>query len=166
MILTGFEANRAQLFNSKLSKYRIIHFATHVVIDGDSLNRSGIVLSLINRHGNHQNRFVRFRDIYSLHLPADLVVLSACQSNLGRYTPGGGLVGLTHGFIYAGSKSVVGSLWKVDDRATEELMEHFYRALLSEGKTPAAALRAAKTAMWESRQWGAPFYLGWFRPAG
>jgi CHAT domain-containing protein len=78
-----------------------------------------------------------------MHLSADLVVLSACDTALGREVRGEGLLSLTRGFLHAGAPRVLASLWRVEDRATGELMARFYRGLLAEGRTPAAALRAA-----------------------
>jgi CHAT domain-containing protein len=95
-------------------------------------------------------------------LPAELVVLSACQTGLGKEIKGEGLVGLTRGFMYAGAARVMASLWKVDDKATAELMKRFYRGMLQEGKRPAAALRAAQVEMWRRPPWQLPYYWGAF----
>jgi len=97
-----------------------------------------------------------------LDLSADLVVLSACRTGLGKDVRGEGVVGLTSGFMYSGAKSVVASLWKVDDEATEELMGHFYAAMLRDGLAPSAALRTAKREMWKVERWRAPFYWAAF----
>jgi CHAT domain-containing protein len=97
-----------------------------------------------------------------LKLPADLVVLSACQTGLGKEIKGEGLVGLTRGFMYAGATRVVVSLWNVNDRATADLMTTFYRKMLRENQRPAAALRAAQVEMWRQRQWQAPYYWAAF----
>src|SRR6185295_13830918 len=99
---------------------------------------------LVDEQGRPQDGFLRLNEIYNLKLGADLVVLSACQTALGKEIRGEGLVGLTRGFMYAGAPRVVASLWNVNDRATAELMRRFYRAMLSEGMRPAAALRAAQ----------------------
>src|SRR4029079_1643095 len=101
-------------------------------------------------------------DIYSLDLSAELTVLSACQTALGKDIKGEGLVGLTHAFMSAGSKSVVASLWKVDDRATAVLMADFYEAMLQQGMTPSAALRSAKLKMMRDKQWNEPYYWAGF----
>jgi CHAT domain-containing protein len=161
-MVTGFQANRAWLFKGELSKYRIVHFATHTILDSERPELSGIVMSLVDEHGSHQNGFLTLHDIYSLDLPAELVVLSASQTNVGRNIRGEGLAGLTHGFMYAGAKSTIGSLWQVDDRATSELMENFYSALLKNGATPAAALRAAKLSMWKQKRWHSPYFWAAF----
>ncbi len=93
-------------------------------------------------------------------------MLSACQTALGKEIRGEGLIGLTRGFMYAGSPRVVASLWKVDDVATAELMKHFYRGVLVEGMRPAAALRAAKIEMLKQKRWRAPYYWAAFELQG
>jgi CHAT domain-containing protein len=115
-----------------------------------------------NKDGGRENGFLSLQDIHNLSLSADLVVLSACETGLGKDVKGEGLVGLTRGFMYAGSKSVVASLWKVDDRATSELMGHFYREMLREGLPPAAALRSAKQSVRRQKRWGAPYFWAGF----
>jgi len=106
--------------------------------------------------------FLRMHEIYNLRLPADLVVLSACQTALGRDIRGEGLIGLTRGFMYAGARSVVASLWQVDDESTAELMKRFYRAMLKEKRRPADALRAAQLEMSRDKRWSAPFHWAGF----
>jgi len=106
--------------------------------------------------------FLRLHQIYNLGLRAELVVLSACQTAPGRDLRGEGLVGLTRGFLYAGAHSVLASLWEVDDESTAALMKRFYHALLSEGRPPAAALRAAQLEMAHEKRWAAPFYWAGF----
>jgi hypothetical protein len=91
-----------------------------------------------------------------------MVVLSACNTGLGKDVKGEGLVGLTRGFMHAGSARVMASLWQVDDEATAELMKHFYRQMLVEKKSPAAALRGAQTAVRQQRRWSAPYYWAAF----
>src|SRR6185295_6798363 len=99
-------------------------------------------------------------------LQANLVVLSACQTALGKQIKGEGLVGLTRGFMYAGAPRVVASLWQVDDRATAQLMARFYEAMLSKGIRPAAALRTAQVAMWKEKRWQGPHYWAAFTLQG
>jgi CHAT domain-containing protein len=101
-------------------------------------------------------------DTFNLQLPADLVVLSACQTALGKEIKGEGLVGLTRGFMYAGAERVAASLWQVDDEATAQLMRHFYRGMLKDGLRPAAALRAAQLEMSRSSRWSSPYYWAGF----
>jgi CHAT domain len=91
-----------------------------------------------------------------------LVMLSACQTGLGKEIKGEGLVGLTRGFMYAGAARVVVSLWSVNDRATAELMAKFYRKMLKENQRPAVALRSAQVEMWRSSQWQSPYFWAAF----
>jgi CHAT domain-containing protein/uncharacterized protein HemY len=166
MVVTGFDASRARAISGELGQYRIVHFATHGFINNEHPELSGIVLSLVNERGDPEDGFLQLHDIYNLKLSADLVVLSACSTGLGKEIKGEGLVGLTRGFMYAGSRSVMASLWKVEDHATAELMGHFYDGLLKDGLPPPAALRAAKEAMWRKRRWHSPFFWAAFELQG
>jgi CHAT domain-containing protein/tetratricopeptide (TPR) repeat protein len=157
-----FKANRALATSAELAQYRIVHFATHGLLDTVHPALSGIVLSLVDEQRKPQDGFLRLQDIYNLHLPAELVVLSACQTGLGKEVRGEGLVGLTRGFMYAGAKRVMASLWKVNDNATAELMKRFYEAVLIRQQSPSAALREAQIAMWRQRQWQSPYYWAGF----
>lgn len=161
-VAKGFDASRETAMGSQLGKYQIVHFATHGLINSEHPELSGIALSMVNKNGAQENGFLQLHDIYNLNLSANLVVLSACNTGLGREVKGEGLIGLTRGFMYAGSKSVVASLWKVDDKATAELMSHFYQGMLQGGLTPAAALRSAKEMMRRQDRWHAPYYWAAF----
>jgi CHAT domain-containing protein/predicted negative regulator of RcsB-dependent stress response len=176
---TGFEAidfhaSRTTIGETDFSQYRIAHFATHGFVDYQHPELSGLVLSLVDERGNPQDGFLRMHDIYNLKLPVDLVVLSACNTGLGKEVKGEGLIGLTRGFMYAGARGVVASLWKVDDDATAELMKHFYGGMFTKGLTPAAALRDAQLALRSQKRWQSPYYWAAFeiqgeydqRPAG
>jgi CHAT domain-containing protein/tetratricopeptide (TPR) repeat protein len=158
----GFEADLSLATSAELRQYRIVHFATHGIIYGMHPQLYGIVLSLVDKEGRSQDGFLRLNEIYNLKLPVDLVVLSACQTALGKEIKGEGLVGLTRGFMYAGAARIVASLWKVDDKASAELMESFYEAVLRQRMTPSAALRAAQVAMWKNPRWKFPFYWAAF----
>jgi CHAT domain-containing protein/predicted negative regulator of RcsB-dependent stress response len=157
-----FRANRATATSDELSHYRIVHFATHGLLNSEHPELSGVVLSLVDERGRPQDGFLRLHEIFNLRLPVELVVLSACQTGLGKEIKGEGLVGLTRGFMYAGAARVVASLWQVHDAATAELMKSFYRRMLKDGMRPAAALRAAQIEMWKKPQWQSPFYWGGF----
>ncbi len=139
-----------------MGQYRIIHFATHGLINNHHPELSGIVLSLVDEQGRQQNGFLRLYDLYNLNLSADLVVLSACQTALRKEVQGEGLVGLTRGFMYAGAPRVVASLWQIDDRASAEFMKRFYEGLLGQKLRPAAALRDAQVSMQNDKRWHAP----------
>jgi CHAT domain-containing protein len=161
-----FKASRETALSKDLNDYRIVHFATHGLLNSEHPELSGIVLSLVNEQGQTVDGFLRLNEIYNLNLSADLVVLSACQTALGKEIKGEGLIGLTRGFMYAGSPRVVASLWKVDDVATAELMKLFYKKMLQEKMRPAAALRAAKVEMRQQKRWNAPFYWAAFEIQG
>ncbi len=158
----GFQANRTRALSSDIADYRIVHFATHGLLNNEHPELSGIVLSLFDQKGQQQDGFLRLHDIYNLKLPVELVVLSACNTGLGKDVKGEGLIGLTRGFMYAGASSVVASLWKVDDEATAELMRLFYDYMLSEGLSPAAALRKAQMTMSQQKRWESPYYWAGF----
>jgi len=162
----GFEASRTTATSPELAQYRIIHFATHALSDNKSPELSGLVLSLVDRKGKSQNGFLDLQDIYNLTLHADLVVLSACETALGKEIRGEGLIGLTRGFMYAGATRVLASLWKVDDVATAELMAGFYKALEQQGLQPAAALRQVQMDMWHRKRWASPYYWAGFQLQG
>jgi CHAT domain-containing protein/tetratricopeptide (TPR) repeat protein len=161
-----FDANRALAMSPELANYRIVHFATHGLINSQHPELSGLVLSLVDKQGRRQDGFLRAHDLYNLKLEADLVVLSACQTALGKQIKGEGLVGLVRGFMYAGAPRVVASLWDVKDEATAELMKRFYYKMLVEGMRPAAALRAAQVSMWKEPRWQAPYYWAGFMIQG
>lgn len=165
-VFTGFDATREQLAGADLSQYAILHFATHGVFDPKEPEKSGLFLSMVDRDGNPQNGFIGLQDVYGLHAPVDLVVLSACRTGLGKDVRGEGLIGLTRGFMYAGASSVMASLWKVDDEATAELMKRFYANMLQGGMPPAAALRAAQNSIRQEPQWRSPYFWAAFTLQG
>ena len=101
-----------------------------------------------------------------LNLPAELIVLSACNTGLGKEIKGEGLVGMVRGFMYAGAARVVSSLWKVDDEATAELMKRFYTLMFRNKMTASAALRLAQVEMWRQAKWHSPYYWAGFRSSG
>src|SRR5262245_41533190 len=158
-----FEASRTTALRPELGEYRIVHFATHGILNNVHPELSGIVLSLVDEAGQQQDGFLRLQDIYNLKLPAELVALSACQTGLGKEIKGEGLIGLTRGFMYAGAARIVASLWKVDDQATSELMKRFYQGMLGpEELSPVGALRQAQLSLWKQKQWRAPYYWAAF----
>ena len=161
-----FAANKTSVLDPSLSQYRYLHFATHGLLDTEQPGLSSLVLSMMDEHGQPRDGFLRANDIYNLKLPAELVVLSACQTGLGKDIKGEGLVGLTRGFMYAGAARVVVSLWNVNDQATADLMTKFYEKMLKQGERPAAALRAAQVEMWKQKQWQSPYYWAAFTMQG
>lgn len=162
VLAAGLDADRETAAGGLVGGASVVHFATHGYFDGEHPALSGVLLSLVDERGGRREGVLRLQDIYNLDLSADLVVLSACQTALGKDVSGEGIIGLARGFMYAGADGVVASLWKVDDEATAELMKRFYDGLLREGLPPAAALRAAKVAMWEQERWRAPYYWAAF----
>jgi CHAT domain-containing protein len=161
-----FDASRATATSDALSQYRIVHFATHGLLNAQHPELSGIVLSLVNRKGEPDNGFLQAHEMYNLKLGADLVVMSACQTALGKEVQGEGLVGLTRGLMYAGAARVVASLWRVPDVATAELMKRFYKGMLVDGLRPAAALRQAQVSIWQDGRWARPYYWAAFTMQG
>lgn len=157
-----FRASRATAMGPELSQFRHIHFATHGLLNSTHPQLSGIVLSLVDESGRRQDGYLRLHEIFNLDLPAELVVLSACQTGLGKELKGEGLIGLTRGFMYAGSPRIIASLWKVDDAATVDLMAAFYRGMLKEGLAPAAAMRRAQVEMLAQKQRQSPYYWAAF----
>ena len=121
------------------------------------------MLSLVDREGRPREGFVPASEVFNLSLSADLVVLSACRTALGKEVRGEGLVGLTRAFMYAGSPRVVASLWRVDDAATAELMTRFYAEMLGPRKLrPAAALKEAQARVRSQSRWSDPYYWAGF----
>ncbi len=166
LLALGPAASRDLVLAGGLRRYRILHFATHGLLHPVLPERSGIVLSLFDEKGKRLDGFLSAPDVAALDLPAETVVLSACQTGLGREMRGEGLVGLTHAFFRAGARRVVVSTWKVRDRATAELMARFYRHLLGDGLPPAAALRAAQLSIRNEPQWHAPYFWAGFSLQG
>jgi CHAT domain-containing protein len=162
MLALDFKASRATATSQALSQYRIVHFATHGITDSDHPELSGIILSLVNENGAKEDGYLRLHEIYNLKLPAELIVLSACESGVGKELKGEGLIALTRGFMYAGATRVVASLWKVDSAATAALMSEFYKEMFTNAKKPVAALRAAQLSMSTQPRWHDPYFWAGF----
>lgn len=165
--LLGYDANRDVVTSGTLTPFPILHFATHGLVSPAHPELSGLVLSLVDEQGQPQAGFLSLSDIYSLEISARLVVLSACDTGLGRQLQGEGLMGLTRGFFHAGAAGLVVSLWQVEDRSTAELMKRFYeelleKLLLKERLSPAAALRNAQISMLKDDKWNDPYYWAAF----
>lgn len=157
-----FNASQAAALSPQLADYRIIHFATHGILNSMHPELSGLLLSMVDPAGKPIDGFLQTHDIYSMKLRADLVVLSACQTALGTEIAGEGLVGLTRGFMYAGTPRVVASLWRVPDGPTAELMRIFYANMLGKGLPAAAALREAALSLRREPRWSSPYYWAAF----
>jgi CHAT domain-containing protein len=166
LLALDFDASKEAAEGTRAGASRVIHFATHAIIDGEHPELSGVALSMFDSSGHTRDGFLRAHEIFNLRLSADLVVLSACRTALGKEFKGEGLVGLARGFMYAGSPRVVGSLWATDDKATAELMVRFHRKMQKELLRPAAALRAAQVEMWRDRRWRPPYFWAGFTLQG
>ncbi|HQU82943.1 MAG TPA: CHAT domain-containing protein [Pyrinomonadaceae bacterium] len=162
----GENASRQRFLNGDFENYKILHFATHGFLNQKNPDLSGLVLSLYDKKRHPQNGFLRVIDLYSVRLNANLVVLSACQTGLGKDIEGEGIVGLTHGFMFAGASRVVSSLWKVEEAATAELMKRFYREMIVNKQNPASALRIAQNEMRQIPRFKNPRYWAGFTLTG
>jgi CHAT domain-containing protein len=161
--MRGLDANKNVATTMDLSGYRIIHFATHSLLDFRHPELSCIVLSQRDANRLEQDGFLRLNDIYNMKLAADLVVLSACQTAVGRDVRGEGLASLTRGFMYAGAARVVASLWKIDDEASKELMARFYDHMLgADHMSAAGALREAQLEIMKEQRWDHPYFWAAF----
>ena len=157
-----FKASRERLLNGEFDRFDILHFATHGFLNSRHPELSGLVLSLVDEKGNSQNGFLRTQDLYLLKIRPQMVVLSACQTGLGKQVENEGLIGLTRGFLANGTPRVIATLWKVDDVATAEFMSRFYRVLIKEKKLPSSALRAAQNEMRQIPRFSHPRYWAGF----
>ena len=153
-----FAASREMATTAELAQYRYVHLSTHGLLNSVHPELSGLVFSLVNERGEAQDGFLLAHEIFNLKIPAEAVVLSACETGIGKDIKGEGLVSLTRGFMYAGAPRVVVSLWGVSDSATTELMVRFYQGMLKEGRPPAAALRAAQLSLMNDKRWASPYY--------
>jgi CHAT domain-containing protein len=153
------EASEDNLQNRDLSRFRVVHVATHGLLDAERPQFTGLVLSLVGNRGG--DGFVRTDEVFNLRLGSPLVMLSACETGLGKEKRGEGVIGLTRAFMYAGAPTVGVSLWSVADKSTADLMTDFYKRLLASGTeltAPAAAMRGAQLALIDGKKYSAPFY--------
>lgn len=153
-----FAANRQAALGANWSSYSIVHFATHSLINARNPELSGIVLSLYDAHGNAEDGFLRMSDIYNMHVPADLVVLSVCDSAVGKDVGSEGPANLARAFFYAGARRVIATLWPVDDRASVAFMRELYNGILGHGLAPQDALTRAQRELQQNPRWRAPHY--------
>jgi CHAT domain-containing protein/predicted negative regulator of RcsB-dependent stress response len=157
-VWTDLNASEDNVRNRELTSYRVVHVATHGLLDAERPQFTGVVLSLVgNKTGDG---FLRTDEIFNLKMGAPLVMLSACETGLGKEKRGEGVIGLTRAFMYAGAPTVGVTLWSVADKSTAELMTDFYRRLLSLNKPASAssAMRQAQVAMISGKKYSAPFY--------
>ncbi|MBK7705247.1 MAG: CHAT domain-containing protein [Acidobacteria bacterium] len=165
-VLSGFQATRENAIADRVSEYRVIHFATHGVVDDVRPELSGIALSRFDHTGRKIDQMIRINDVFGLDLRAELVVLSACQTGYGNETRGEGIESLSTGFINAGARSVVASLWKVEDAAARQLMEKFYEELSRGQSTAPEALRVAQIELLKDPQFRSPYFWAAFTVQG
>ncbi len=159
-VLTGIEANQTFVESGGLSGYDIVHFATHGVVDADLPELSGLVLAQDAQHS--EVSYLRPHQIAALRLDAELVVLSGCETGIGKSIGSEGSLSLSRPFLVAGARQVISSLWQVSDRATAVLMERFYYHLLKENQSSELALRSAQSWMREQPEWAHPYYWAGF----
>jgi CHAT domain-containing protein len=154
---TDLNASEDNVKTRDLSAYRYVHVATHGLLDAERPQFTGVVLSLVGNKTN--DGFLRTDEIFNLKLGSPLVMLSACETGLGKEKRGEGVIGLTRAFMYAGAPTVGVSLWSVADKSTADLMTDFYKRLLAANpQPPASAMRDAQLAMINGKQYSAPFY--------
>lgn len=166
---TGFDASKEVASGAALGRFRVLHFATHGVLHPDQPLLSFLALSGRDPEGRPVEGALYAHEIYELDLPAELVVLSACDTARGREVRGEGLVsGLPRAFLYAGAARVLVSLWAVEDRGTGELMDRLYRGLIDRGLPPARALQEAQRSLWRAghppHRWAGFVLQGDWRP--
>jgi CHAT domain-containing protein len=157
-VLLEADAKEEDVKTRSLEDYRLIHFACHGFLDEKTPMRSALVLALDD--DSEEDGFLQAREISNLRLNADLVVLSACQTGKGRLESAEGVLGLPRSFFYAGARSTISSLWKINDKSTSKIMPDFYRYLAA-GNNTARSLRLAKLKMLQSR-FSHPFYWAAF----
>ena len=163
---SGFAASRERLMGLPLDDYRVLHFATHGFVNLDRPDLSSLVFSRFDKSGTPLNESVRMQDIYSMKLSADLVVLSACETGTGKEVKGEGVVGLNTAFLQAGSRSVLASLWPIEDSATNLIMTEFYEGMWNRGESSAESLRNAQIKLYRDPQFSSPFYWASFTLQG
>jgi CHAT domain-containing protein len=162
-LLTGAAADRAGFLAAAAARPRILHLATHAWSDPEDAGLATLVLSLFDAAGQPREGALRAHEIARLQLPAELVVLSGCETGLGRRIVGEGPVGLSHAFMRAGARTVVASLWPVADASTAALMAGMYRGLVAEGLAPEEALAQAQAQLRSRPRWRSPYYWAGFQ---
>ena len=163
LALTGFDASRSRIESERLGEFRIIHFATHAFADSQDPALAMLALSRLDAAGNPIDGTLRSHEISEWRLDADLVVLSGCETALGRELGGEGPIGLSQAFLRSGARTVIASLWKVPDSSTAALMREFYRELILNDRNAAVALQRAQQAVRRQDKWSDPYYWAGFQ---
>ncbi|MBS1680126.1 MAG: CHAT domain-containing protein [Bacteroidetes bacterium] len=153
-ISTYAEANESFIKSKEIEKYNYLHFATHGIVDSTDPASSEIFLN----SGGTDDGNLFCREIYNLKLGADLVVLSACETGLGKFSKGEGVIGLSRALTYAGANNIIVSFWKVADKSTSELMIAFYKHLLEDKNSYSHALQQAKLDIIRQSKYASPYY--------
>lgn len=159
-ILTRSQATETILYEES-SAYDVIHLACHAFMNRSEPMSSQLLLS----QDKTNDGLLTVKELYSLNLKANIVTLSACETGLSELANGDELIGLVRGFFLAGARSVLASLWKVDDKATQKIMTLFYKELKS-GKDKATALQTTKLNFIRSAEFNQPFYWAAFNLYG
>jgi CHAT domain-containing protein len=162
LVALDFDASRDLVLSGTLGRFQMVHLAGHGFLNTVHPSLSGVVLSLFDKRGHPRDGFLRAHELRELDLSADLVVFSACKTALGPQLAGEGVLGVTRGLLLGGARRAVVSHWNVDDRATAELMERFYTAMLRDGVPAPAALRQAELSMAADPKWSAPSHWSAF----
>ena len=169
-LYTYKKANKAILFSDSLKNYRFIHLATHGKVNEENPDLSQIFLT--NSDGKTESLFAA--DIYALQINAELVMMSACETGLGKTSKGEGIVGLARAWFYAGAENLTVSLWQVSDEATNELATAFYENNVENIEITTSrnnsfqkidysvSLQKAKLKLLESKKFAAPYYWAAF----
>ena len=159
LLKTHLQANEEFIKSKELSKYKYLHFATHGLVNEEKPELSCLILAQDTI--SNEDNILYLGEIYNLKLNAELTVLSACETGLGKIKKGEGVIGLTRALLYAGSKSIIVSLWAVADNSTKELMVKFYTNMLSNNKRTnrfSSALRKAKLKLIKDGKYAHPFF--------
>ncbi len=157
ILLTGAQASRANLAREDVRNASILHIATHGYFNAANDDNVGLGFSVIDEDGNPDSGFVTLPELFSYHFNNELVVISGCDTTMGRPLAGEGMMGLSRGFIAQGARHVVSTLWPVSDRASADFMAIFYRELLDLSNV-AQALQAAQEEMQQNPSYRNPFY--------
>lgn len=167
-LYVGLQANLDGVTSERLSKFRVVHFSTHAILDNVRPEFSRLVFSLFDSKGRRKPGALLLSDIYNLRLQSDLVTLSSCESGVGKQTEGEGPMSLSRGFLSSGSRAVLTTLWKVDDEATAEFMRRFYRILLQKHRPAVEALHLAQVQMMRhpNQRLRNPYYWAGFELQG
>lgn len=163
LALLGPDASRARVVAAPLARYRIVHFATHALADSQDPALAMLALSRWDVAGRPIDGALRHYDIAQLRLNADLVVLSGCDTAVGREIAGEGPVGLSQAFLKSGARAVLATLWQVPDTSTAVLMQAFYRRMLVDGVEPTAALALAQEELRREPRWSDPYFWAGFQ---